>query len=291
MRDNIPYLVFMYGYPASGKTVTSKSFYKSLQRMGYEVYLISADRIREELYGSQDCFGDGEEIYKKILKKMKECLDNGVSVIYDACNLYRSFRMDYLNELKDYECYRGIIRVNTPKDICIKNHEERDRNFSLDNIMHYFDINEYPDLEEGWDEIVDYSWAGDYQKFFIASPFFTKQQKDNLNEISEFLRSKGHEVNTPLSYKYDYQSNLKDFFDKRIEELDETELVIALNYSLEAKYYNSWEIGFAYGSNYRIILTELENESQIDYRLKNSWYKKFTSLEDLKKYLEEEYGK
>lgn len=85
-------LVFMYGFPASGKTTYAKALVAANPNYIY----LAADDIRRELYGSQDHFGNPEDIYTVLLSRMMKHLRQGHSVVYDACNLYRQFRMDYL---------------------------------------------------------------------------------------------------------------------------------------------------------------------------------------------------
>ena len=148
----MPQLIFMYGFPASGKTTYARKLAAESENTVY----LAADEIRRELYGSQDCFGDPEEIYRVLLQRMQGYLIDGKDVVYDACNLYRRFRMDYLEPIAKagIECEKTIIRMETPKATCLENHANRDRHFDIGTIMHYFDLKEYPDFDEGWDRIV-----------------------------------------------------------------------------------------------------------------------------------------
>ena len=118
-----PCLCFMYGYPAAGKTTRANEIYQQLLKSGYDVELISADKVREEIYGSQDTYGKPMEVFLRILTCMRCALLSGRSVIYDGTNLRKDYRMDYLNELKDIDCYKYILRINTPKGYCIENHK------------------------------------------------------------------------------------------------------------------------------------------------------------------------
>ena len=134
-KDDKPTLIFMYGYPAAGKTTYSRLLYNHLKLQYKDIILISADQIRELLYGSEDIYGNPEEVFQSILVRMREALMNDTSVIYDATNLYKEYRMDYLNALQNIDCYKRIIRVNTDKETCIERHNKRGRNIPIEKLM------------------------------------------------------------------------------------------------------------------------------------------------------------
>lgn len=148
----MPNLIFMYGFPASGKTTYARNLAAKSENTVY----LAADEIRRELYGSQDHFGDAEEIYQILLQRMQDYIIAGHNVVYDACNLYKQFRMDYLDPIAkaNIQCQKTIICMATPKETCLVNHAGRDRHFDINTIMHYFDLKEYPDFSEGWDKII-----------------------------------------------------------------------------------------------------------------------------------------
>lgn len=150
-----PVLIFTYGFPAAGKTTYSNKLYKYLIENNCAASLISADKIREKLYGSQDIYGDPITIYEKILLHMREDLLTNKIVIYDAVNLRKDYRLDYLNNIKDINCYKYIIKFKTDKNTCIERHKNRGRNIPIENLMPYFDINEPPSFEEGWNGIFE----------------------------------------------------------------------------------------------------------------------------------------
>lgn len=122
-----PCLIFIYGFPAAGKTTLAHRLFDDFKK-NMAIELISADEVRRELYGSPDRFGIPIEVYEAILSKMLKALKSGVTVIYDGTNLRKDYRMNYLDALQDVDCYKYIIRVNTTKERCIKNHESRGRN-------------------------------------------------------------------------------------------------------------------------------------------------------------------
>ena len=269
-------MYFLYGFPASGKTTFSQKLQKELKEKGIIVNIISADKIREELYGSQDKYGNPQEIYEKILYEMKECLNNNTSFIYDACNLYKSYRLDYLNELKKYlDCRKTIIRINTTKEICEDNHKKRNRNFDLKSLEHYFYINEPPSMEEGWDEILDYSYQSDSKRFYLASPFFGKEEREKALEIAEYLRGKGHTVFVPLEHKFSHAWDIPNYewgrnvFNLDIKGINASNVMICLSYGRISSAGTNFEAGYAYGIGKPIIVIEMPEVKLMSLMLSN----------------------
>ncbi len=145
-----PTLLFLYGPPAAGKTTYAKGFVEAHP----DFKRISADEIRKELYGSEDIYGDGYVIYQKILARMRKALISGKSVIYDATNLRKSYRLDYLGFLTDVFCFKEILCLVEDKQVCIERHKKRGRNIPVEDLLPFFEIDEPPTLDEGWDRIV-----------------------------------------------------------------------------------------------------------------------------------------
>ncbi len=146
-----PRLIFLYGPPAAGKTTFAKQFVID----NPSFVRISADEIRKELYGSEDVYGDSYAIYKIILERMRNYLQEGKDVLYDATNLRKSYRLDYLDYLTDIPCFKFIYCFHAGKEICIQRHIKRGRNIPMKNILALLDIDEPPTEQEGWDKIVD----------------------------------------------------------------------------------------------------------------------------------------
>lgn len=284
-------LIFMYGYPAAGKTTYSKQ----LHEQNKSSILISADSIRRELYGSEDTFGDGQKIYNIILQRMRENLLSGKDVIYDATNLRKDYRMDYLNNLNDIDCYKEIIRVNTDKETCIERHLNRNRNIPLEKLLPYFDINEPPTMNEGWTQIKDISFSPFHKRFYIASPFFQEEHRSRALEATELLRKKGHEVYLPLEHKivnaWDYPNHEwgKMVFDNDIEAINNSDCVVILSYGRKSTAGTNWEAGYAYGIKKKVIVVEMPEVELMSLMVANGRTATLKSVEELSNYDFENY--
>ena len=288
-----PTFILLYGFPASGKTTMGRFLENTIDN----TVLISADDVRKELYGSMDSYGDGEEIYKNLLVKIKKNLQDGINVIYDGCNLYRSYRLDFFNEVKDLADWKVVYRINTPKEKCVENHNKRGRNFSLDKIMHYFDINEPPRMEEGWDEICDYSWVEESKRIYLASPFFGEKERRNALKVSEILRLNGHEVYVPLEHKIVNAWDLPNYewgkavFETDLDALENCDIVVCLSYGRISSAGTNWEAGYAFGMDIPVIVVEMEDVNLMSLMLMNGSHAVLKGIDSLAEYDFEEMPK
>lgn len=290
LKDDKPTLIFMYGYPAAGKTTYSKLVYESFKDQGVDMVLISADKIRELLYGSEDIYGNPEEVYQSILVRMREALMTGKNVIYDATNLYKNYRMDYLTALKNVDCYKMIIRVNTDKETCIERHNKRGRNIPIEKLMKYFVIDQPPTMEEGWDSIEDISYSENSKRFYIASPFFKEENRKNVIFATELLRKMGHKVYLPLEHKilnaWDYPNYEwgRMVFENDINAINNSDIVVVLSYGRESTAGTNWEAGYAYGIDKPVIVVEMPGVKLMSLMLANGRVATLKGIKELKEY-------
>ena len=289
-KDDKPTLIFMYGYPAAGKTTYSKVVYESFKDQGVDMVLISADKIRELLYGSEDIYGNPEEVYQSILVRMREALMTGKNVIYDATNLYKNYRMDHLTALKNVDCYKRIIRVNTDKETCIEHHNRRGRDIPIEKLMKYFVIDQHHTMEEGWYSIEDVSYSQNSKKFYIASPFFKEENRKNVIFATELLRKMGHPVYLPLEHKilnaWDYPNYEwgKIVFENDINAINDSDIVVVLSYGRESTAGTNWEAGYAYGIGKPVIVVEMPGVTLMSLMLANGRVATLKGIKELKEY-------
>lgn len=101
-------VTFLRGFPAAGKT----TFAHRLAGENPNTVIVSADQCRLKRYGSQDKYGEPDVIYNDLLSEFKKYLADGKSVIYDAANLKRSYREDFMRDLqKEFAGVEKDIRV------------------------------------------------------------------------------------------------------------------------------------------------------------------------------------
>jgi predicted kinase len=62
---------------------------------------VSTDRIRQQFYGNEAIQGAWPQVERRVLHQIRKALGAGQSVIYDATNVRRSWRVDLLQKLQD----------------------------------------------------------------------------------------------------------------------------------------------------------------------------------------------
>lgn len=274
-------IIFLCGLPASGKSTFAQHFVKTHP----EFVRIGADSVRERLYGSQDSYGNPEEIYLEILMEMKAALNSGKSILYDAVNMRRSYRLDYLRELAGYDAERTIIQLPTSKEVCRERFLQRKRSIPLASVDHYFELDEHPTYEEGWNHI--YTCC---TKAYIASPFFEDSDRAAAVKAAEILREKGIDTYLPLEHKienaWDYPNHIwgRKVFEADIKAINEADTVVVLSYGRMASAGTSFEAGYAFGTGKRVIVVEMPGIELMSLMVANGRYATIKGLDGLKEY-------
>ncbi|HIK33397.1 MAG TPA: ATP-binding protein [Oscillatoriales cyanobacterium M59_W2019_021] len=86
---------FLIGLPGSGKS----TFAAQLDSLNDESIIISPDRIRAELYGNESIQGNWQEIEAVLISRIQEALNARQTVIYDATNAQRTWRLKFLKKV------------------------------------------------------------------------------------------------------------------------------------------------------------------------------------------------
>ncbi len=120
---------FLIGTPGSGKS----TFAKLLSSLG-NCEIISTDEIRAELYGDATIQGEWQTIEATVLHRICTAFSLGKSVIYDATNYKRCFRMDFLLKVNTQLAQWNLPQpqwlgwyLKTPLETCIQWNQQRQR--------------------------------------------------------------------------------------------------------------------------------------------------------------------
>ncbi len=140
-------LVMLVGIPGCGKSSVSGKYEES----GYQVH--SSDRIREELYGSEEIQGNSSEVFQLLDQRVRKDLRNGSSCVVDATNLSRKRRTAMLRSLEKHAEQKTCVVVLAAPSVCMERNETRERTVPAEVIYKMLCSFETPYYYEGWDAI------------------------------------------------------------------------------------------------------------------------------------------
>lgn len=133
----------MVGIAGSGKSFIARD-------LGCPI--VSSDAIRAELFGSEDDQSHNGEVFNELHKRIKSYLANGQSCVYDATNLSRKRRKNFLKELpKDVK--KIAVVAATEIDVILEQNANRMRHVPEEVIWRMYREMSLPRLDEGWDSI------------------------------------------------------------------------------------------------------------------------------------------
>ncbi|WP_353933267.1 WYL domain-containing protein (plasmid) [Okeanomitos corallinicola TIOX110] len=195
---------FLIGTPGSGKSTFAK-----LLSSTENCQIISTDDIRQELYSDAAIQGEWHKIETTAINRICTAISLQKSVIYDATNCKRSFRMDFLLKVNTQLAEWKLTQPNwigwylqTPLSTCIQWNQQRQRQVPTPIIESMYKIvqNFPPITGEGFAAI---------HKIDVTAPKFTGDKIAKLiTDIPrKIVSSQNRRANiTPHPY-----SNLLDF--------------------------------------------------------------------------------
>ena len=148
-----PVLVMMVGLPAAGKSTISDRLAKEMNAT-----VFSSDALREELYGDVNNQEHNSELFAELHRRIKRCLSDGKSAIYDACNISSKKRRTFLQEIGHITCSKECVIVATPYKQCLENNKNRDRSAPERVIERMYRSWNTPYYFEGFDSIKIHYW-------------------------------------------------------------------------------------------------------------------------------------
>lgn len=143
----------LIGCPSSGKSTLADNLIK--QNPNYQI--VSTDKARAQLFGDESIQGNWQQVETEIFRQLKEHIDAGYSVIYDATNAKRPWRMELIRKIKQLGDIDIIgLHLKTPLDTCKQWNQQRQRQVPEFVIDDYFQaLKQFPPIPaEGFADII-----------------------------------------------------------------------------------------------------------------------------------------
>jgi predicted kinase len=145
---------FLIGTPASGKSTLAKEMAQYFQNC----VIVSTDVVRQQIFSEPTNFGNWEAVSTEVLKQVQTAIAAGQTVIYDATNAKRAWRINILQKFKVIEPSLDWIGwyIQTPKEICQEWNSQRSAQVPSQVIDTYYEYLRTlpPDTSEGLSEVI-----------------------------------------------------------------------------------------------------------------------------------------
>lgn len=135
-------LIIMIGVPGSGKSTIANQISNS-----YDIPVVSSDRVRFHLYGSELIQGDYNEVFDEVYRQINEQIEHGIC-IYDATNTKRKWRYNAIAKTLPSEVVYVIVNPGLKKALYQNKNRERHCPEYVIQRMYRQLISEYPKENE-----------------------------------------------------------------------------------------------------------------------------------------------
>jgi len=228
----------LVGLPASGKSTIAHDLMVGRDDVEY----ISSDELRQELLGDVNSQVDNGLIFETMRKRTVEALQNSRHVIYDATNINRKKRHNFLKQLPKTldNIEKIVIYVATPIQETLRRNASRDRVVPEEVITQkMYKSLQIPVYSEGWDKIIfeydEDTLEHDYPKQFTdairAEVLFNRDGYGLMQFLAQYFNdeffgvydlphdSKWHNFSVSRHIYYTYRYILENYNGNDKEEL------------------------------------------------------------------------
>lgn len=104
-------------------------------------------------------------------------------------------------------------------------------------------------------------------KVYLAGPFWSKEERENVEKVRDFLRSHNIEVFVPMEHFVSNGETLpndkwaREVFEADTKAIHESTLVIALYYGHYSDTGTAWEMAYAYAFGIRVVCVHIDKKN------------------------------
>ena len=117
----MPTLYVLIGVSGSGKSTYAESLCQNTK-----LAVVSTDKIREQLFGSESDQREGDKVFKTAYDWVEYWIENGKDVVFDATNTTKRGRKQLLRSIR-YPCIKVAVLFTPPIDVSIARNANRQR--------------------------------------------------------------------------------------------------------------------------------------------------------------------
>lgn len=183
---SVVYFEMLVGIPGCGKSTYAQNLAER-----YNYTWISSDKIREELYGSEEIQGNPKDVFAKMHERTINALNEGKDVVYDATNIKRKDRMNLLDVIKrnvKKDIFLVCSYFAVDPNICKERNSKRERVVPekiIDKMLKSFEV---PVFNEGWDYIINNTKRNEaYTYDEEKTRFFEHNNPHHLETVGEHM--------------------------------------------------------------------------------------------------------
>lgn len=180
-----PLLIMLQGLPGSGKSTFAQNIKTSDGENEFEPVIHSSDSLRKELFGNEETQGDNNMLFTELHKRIKYDLSIGKDVVFDATNIKKKNRIQFLKEMSKIKCTPICVCIMTTVETCVKNNHSRDRKVPDEVIRRMYLNWQPPHYNEGFEEIRLMMYPltnSEQEKYTIHNFFETANSFDQENK-------------------------------------------------------------------------------------------------------------
>jgi len=148
------HLLVFIGCPSCGKSTLANELIK--QNPNY--HIVSTDKARAQLFGDEFIQGNWQQVENEVFRQIKDHINAGHSIIYDATNAKPVWRRELIQKLKQLGEIDIIgLHLQTPLEICKQWNQQRQRQVPESVIEDYDQaLQQFPPLPaEGFTTMID----------------------------------------------------------------------------------------------------------------------------------------